>query len=109
MRRRFWPAGLLAAGALAAAAPICAQFVPLSRCHSALPCSRPFGLQYRPDPLIAGPWASAGSSAVSVHVELKENPKPELDRPKPPPVDDPVEASVRYFLRKHPAPKPGQR
>jgi len=32
-----------------------AQFVPMSRCRAALSCSIPFSIQYRPDPLIAGP------------------------------------------------------
>ncbi len=105
MARRWLPAGLLAAAALAAAAPICAQFIQLSRCRAALPCSQPFGLRYRPDPLIAGPWASAPTSAVAGHIELKKNPKVELDKPGPPPLDDAVENSVRYFLRKHPGPR----
>lgn len=105
MKRGLLPAALIAAGAFAAAVPARAQFVPLSRCHGAWPCSEPFGLQYKPDPLIAGPWAQgAPSSAVSGHVELKQNPKVELDKPAPPPVDDAVEASVRYFLKKHPGP-----
>jgi hypothetical protein len=99
-------AAALAAGALALATPARAQYVSLTRCHGAFPCSQPFGLQYRPDPLIAGPWSQgAPASAVSAHVELKENPKIELDKPKEPPADDPVATSVRYFLRRHPGPK----
>jgi hypothetical protein len=77
----------------------------LTRCRAAFPCSEPIGLQYHPDPLIAGPWAQgAPSSAVSAHVVLKQNPKIELDQREPaePPPDDPVVSSVRFFLKKHP-------
>ena len=107
MRRRLALAAVFgAATLLAAAAPASAQFAAFSRCHAAWPCSEPFHLEYRPDPLLAGPWAADTSSAVSGHIELKASPRVELDKPKEPPVDDPVEASVRYFLRKHPVVKP---
>ena len=107
MRRRLALAAVLVgAAALVAPAPASAQFAAFSRCRAAWPCSEPFHLEYRPDPLLAGPWAADASSAVSGHIELKANPKVALDRPKEPPVDDPVEASVRYFLRKHPVVKP---
>ncbi len=106
MKRRLLGAALAAAGAFVLATPARAQFVPLTRCHGAWPCSQPFGLQYKPDPLLAGPWAQgAPTSAVSAHVELKAQPKVELDKPKTPAADDPVEASVRYFVKKHPGPK----
>jgi len=106
VRRRLALAGALAAAALLRAPAASAQFAAFSRCHAAWPCSEPFHLEYRPDPLLAGPWAADTSSAVSGHIELKANPKIELDQPKEPPVDDPVAASVRYFLRKHPVVKP---
>ena len=105
MKRRLLPAGLFAAGALALAAPASAQFVMFSRCHGAYPCNEPFHMQYRPDPLLAGPWADVPNTAVSAHVELKSKPTIELDKPREQPAEDPVGASVRYFLRKHPAPK----
>ena len=89
---------------LAAAVPARAQFVSLTRCHGAFPCDRPFGLQYRPDPLIVGPYASAPSSAVSAHVDLKTKPEVELDTPLTM-SGDAVDASVKAFLRRHPAPK----
>ena len=74
-----------------------------SRCQTAYPCNQPFGLQYRPDPLIAGPWTSGSpASAVSAHIELKKPLSIGLDKPKPPSTDDPVDNSVRYFLRKYP-------
>ena len=106
MRRRLALAAAFAEAALLYASTASAQFAAFSRCHAAWPCSQPFHLEYGPDPLLAGPWAADASSAISAHVELKANPKIELDKPKEPPVDDPVEASVRYFLRKHPVVKP---
>jgi hypothetical protein len=105
VKRRLLRAGLFVAGALALAPPASAQFVMFSRCHGAYPCSEPFHMQYRPDPLLAGPWADVPNTAVSAHVELKGKPTIELDKPKELAADDPVAASVRYFLRKHPAPK----
>ncbi len=103
MRARLPFIGLLSAAALAMASPASAQFVLFSRCQTAYPCNQPFGLQYRPDPLIAGPWApGAPASAISAHIELKAHPSIDLDQPKTPPLDDPVQNSVRYFLRKYP-------
>jgi hypothetical protein len=74
-----------------------------SRCQTAYPCNQPFALQYRPDPLIAGPWTNGSpASAVSAHVELKTPLAFGVDRPTTTSVDDPVNNSVRYFLRKYP-------
>jgi hypothetical protein len=95
--------GLISAAALAMAAPASAQFELFSRCQTAYPCNQPFHLQYRPDPLFAGPWSKASpASAVSAHIELKSPPSIGLDKPKTPATDDPVNNSVRYFLRKYP-------
>ena len=58
-----------------------AQFVHLSRCHAAYPCLIPFGLQYSPDPLIAGPYAQPSKTGVSARVELKLPLKVEIDKP----------------------------
>jgi len=104
MRGRGRLGALLLGGMLAAAVPARAQFVSLTRCHGAFPCDRPFGLQYRPDPLIAGPYASGPSSAVSAHVDLKTKPEVELDTPLKM-SGDAVDASVKAFLRRHPAPR----
>jgi len=68
-------AGLLTAGTSSA------QFVRLSRCQTAFPCSIPFGLQYNPDPLIAGPYAQVPNTAVSARVEIAAPFKFEVDRP----------------------------
>lgn len=68
-------AGWLVAGAAAA------QFVSLSRCHSAYPCLIPFGLQYRQDPLIAGQYGQAGHTPLSGRIELRLPLTIEIDRP----------------------------
>ena len=47
-----------------------AQFVPMSRCRAALSCSIPFSIQYRPDPLIAGPYGGPGNGGFVVSVPL---------------------------------------
>lgn len=104
MKGRGRLAALLLGGMLAAV-PARAQFVLFTRCHGAYPCDRPFGLQYRPDPLIAGPYSSAPGSAVAGHIELKTKPEVELDKRPTPAVDDAVDASVRAFLKRHPVPK----
>jgi hypothetical protein len=98
---------LLFAGGLLAAAPLRAQFIPFTRCHGAYPCNVPYEIQYKPDPLIAGPYpAAAPASAVSAHMNLSADPNLTLDKPAPLPIsDDPVEASVKAFLKKHPGPK----
>jgi hypothetical protein len=108
MAMRRWIPGLLFAVGLSAASAARAQFVPFTRCHGAYPCNRPFLIQYQPDPLIAGPYPSApSSSAVSAHVELKSSPVVILDKPAPLPLsEDPVDASVRAFLKRHPGFKP---
>ncbi|HTO89023.1 MAG TPA: hypothetical protein VMR54_15995 [Thermoanaerobaculia bacterium] len=105
MKTRRGLAAFLIAGGLCAA-PASAQFVQLTRCHGAYPCNQPFGLEYNPDPLIAGPWSQgAPTSAVSAHVELNSKPKVVLDKPEPAPLSDPIGPSVRAFLKKYPAPK----
>jgi hypothetical protein len=108
MAIRRWIPGLLFAVGLSAASAARAQFVPFTRCHGAYPCNRPFLIQYQPDPLIAGPYPSApSSSAVSAHVDLKSSPKVTLDKPAPLSLsEDPVDASVRAFLKRHPGFKP---
>ncbi len=103
MKIRRFQRGLLALTVLLGAAPVRAQFVLFSRCQTAYPCNQPFNLQYRPDPLLAGPWSNGSpASAVSGHIELKVPPSIELDKPKTPAMEDPVNNSVRYFLRKYP-------
>ena len=72
--------GLAFVGFLAASSAD-AQFVHLSRCHAAYPCLIPFGLQYNPDALIAGPYAQVPTTAFSGRIELKTPIKIEIDKP----------------------------
>ena len=79
-RARLVPVLLSIAG-LVAAGSASAQMVPLARCRAAYPCAFPFGLQYAPDPLIAGPYAQVPNTAVSAHIELKTPIRIELNKP----------------------------
>lgn len=72
--------GLVLLGFLAAGSAQ-AQFVRMARCHAAYPCLVPFSIQYSPDPLIAGPYAQPGYTAISGRFELKAPLKVEIDRP----------------------------
>ena len=108
-RARLVPVLLSIAG-LVAAGSASAQMVPLSRCRSAYPCSFPFGLQYAPDPLIAGPYAQVPNTAVSGRIELKAPIRFELNRP----VDqNAIDEAVRKSIEIHnpaeapPAPSKG--
>ncbi|HTD52494.1 MAG TPA: hypothetical protein VK780_05675, partial [Thermoanaerobaculia bacterium] len=51
----------------------------LSRCRDAFPCSIPFSVVHRPDPLIAGQYAGPVTSALSVRVPLASPLAPELE------------------------------
>jgi hypothetical protein len=96
-------AGILLVVNLLVAASAAAQFVTLSRCQAALPCAVPFGLRYRPDPLIAGQYGRIGVTAISAGVRLETPLKPELDKRTE--VDlDAVDAAVRKSLQLHPPP-----
>ncbi len=103
IRGRLLPVLFASVVALAAAAPAQGQFVPLSRCRTALPCAIPFQVEYRPDPLIAAQYGFMRADSVSVHLALARGARFELDRREP--IDrDAVEAAVRSFFRRHPAP-----
>lgn len=97
-------AALALVGGFLAARPASAQFMPLSHCHQAYPCAIPFGFQFQPDPILAGPFVSPGTTAIAGHVLLKKKPEIALDE-RPPLSDDVAEAAARAFLRRHPAPK----
>jgi len=74
-----------------------AQFVHLSRCHAAYPCLIPFGLQYNPDPLIAGPYAQPSTTGVSARVELKFPLRIEIDKPvDQKAIDEAVRKSIEF-------------
>jgi hypothetical protein len=97
LRPVFFGIGLLAAAALPA------QFVSLSRCQAAYPCAIPFGVQYRPDPLIAGQYGRVPDSAISIRLPLKTPLMPDLDK-RPQPDLGAVDAAVRKSLEMHPPP-----
>jgi hypothetical protein len=79
-----------------------AQFVRFSRCHAAYPCLMPFGIQYNPDPLIAGQYGQPNTTAISGHIELKFPMKVEIDKP----IDQKaIDEAVRKTLEFQPAEK----
>ena len=83
MKTQILRGALIAIGVLIAPT-MSAQFVSLSRCQAAYPCAFPFGLQYRPDPLIAGQYARLPDTAISVRLPLRAPLIPQLDkRPQP--------------------------
>jgi hypothetical protein len=96
--------GLLFAAGFLGAAVLQAQFVPLARCRSAYPCAFPFGLQYRPDALIAGQYGHMGNTGMAATISLKRPLRIEIDThvPDTRAIDD----AVRQFLATHP---PGKR
>ena len=103
--------GTLAGVGFLAAAALPAQFVSLSRCRAAFPCAIPFGMQYRPDPLIAAHYGRVPDSAISVRLPLETPLTPALDK-RPRPDLGAVDAAVRKSLELHPPPgartgKPG--
>jgi hypothetical protein len=87
-----------------AAAAMSAQFVGLSRCQAAIPCSIPFAVQYRPDPFLAGQYGRVPDSAVSVRLPLETPLMPELDKPRQQDAAA-VDAAVRKSLKLLPPPK----
>jgi len=70
---------LLAAAAVFVSGTAAGQFVPLSRCRDAFPCSIPFSVVHRPDPLIAGQYGGPPTSALSVRVPLASPLAPEVE------------------------------
>ncbi len=102
MKRQILRGALIAIGLLSAGA-LSAQFVSLSRCRAAYPCAFPFGVQYRPDPLIAGQYGRVPDSALSLRLPLKAPLVPQLDR-GPRPDLGAVDAAVRKSLEMHPPP-----
>jgi hypothetical protein len=102
MKTQILRGALIAIGVLIAAA-MSAQFVSLSRCQAAYPCAFPFGLQYRPDPLIAGQYGRMPDTAISVRLPLRTPLFPQLDK-RPQPDLGAVDAAVRKSLEMHPPP-----
>jgi hypothetical protein len=102
MKTQILRGALIAIGVLIADA-MSAQFVSLARCQAAYPCAFPFGLQYRPDPLIAGQFGRVPDSAISVRLPLRAPLFPQLDK-RPQPDLGAVDAAVRKSLEMHPPP-----
>ena len=107
MKMQILRGALIAIGLLSAAA-MSAQFVSLSRCQAAYPCAFPFGLQYRPDALLAGQYGRVPNTAISIRQPLKTPLIPELDKRTQPDLGA-VDAAVRKSLELHPPPSAGNR
>ena len=100
-------ASLVAAALLAAASPAPAQFVQLSRCQAAWPCSAPFGIQYKPDPLIAGQYGNVPTTAFSTRIDpTRLFQLPSIDLSKELDHQDFARDAARIFVLRHPALKP---
>jgi hypothetical protein len=99
---------LLAAAALAIAPGAGAQFVQLSRCQAAYPCSAPIGLLYKPEPLVGGAFGNIPASAGAF--SLKVDPTrpfqvPVLDMSKAIENQDFARDAARIFVLRYPAQK----
>lgn len=97
---------LLAAAVLAAAPAARAQFVQLTRCQAAYPCSVPFGLRYKPDPLLAAAYGNVPNTVFSGRIDpgrLLQTPV--VDLSKAVENQDFARDAARVFVLRHPAPK----
>jgi hypothetical protein len=95
---------LLVLSCLLAADAAVAQFVPITHCAAAFPCSIPYGVRYNPDPLVLGPYAAPANGAISFRTTLDARPTITIDiRPRD---NTPVDAAVRTFLQQYPVTKP---
>ena len=99
---------LLAAAALGAAPFARAQFVQLTRCQSAYPCSLPVGLLYKPEPLIATAYGNvpAGAGLFSLKIDPSQPLQlPVLDLSKVVQNQDFARDAARIFVLRYPVPK----
>jgi hypothetical protein len=86
------------------AAPIAqAQMVPMSRCHAAFPCSIPFSIQSRPDPLIAGPYGGVGSGGMLVTIPIVLPLQPRIEKSRSPDIGQALDADIHRALSHAPA------
>jgi hypothetical protein len=100
---------LLTAAVLLVAPLARAQFVQLTRCQSAQPCSAPIGLIFKPEPLIAGAYGNVPSGAGLVALKIDPNKPfqvPVLDLSKVVDNQDFARDAARLFVLRHPALKP---
>ncbi|HKD11690.1 MAG TPA: hypothetical protein VKE50_06420 [Thermoanaerobaculia bacterium] len=97
---RFAKALLLLAAGFLVSVGAQAQFVPLSRCHGAFPCSIPFAVDYRPDPMIAGQYGNTVSHVpLVVSVPMKLPIRPELQRSVATPLGAALEDAIHRTLQ----------
>ena len=97
---------LLAGAALCAASAASAQFVQLTRCQSAYPCSLPVGLLYKPEPLIAGAYGNVPGSAGAFSLKIDPSRPfqvPVLDLSRVVENQDFARDAARIFVLHHPA------
>jgi hypothetical protein len=103
---RLFRLALLALGALLAAASSPAQFVSLSRCRTALPCSLPWGIRYNPDPILGAQYGNLGTdgSALSIRLDPKLTQPPKFDLAPVLDSQDFARVAAEVFVLRHPAP-----
>lgn len=103
--RRAAIGGLLGIAGLFAVRAAEAQFVQLARCQAALPCAFAWGVQYNPDPLLAGQYGNVPTTAVSGRIDPAHPFKaPALDLSKELDRQDFASQAARLFVLAHPAP-----
>ncbi|HEY6929119.1 MAG TPA: hypothetical protein VJA66_05530 [Thermoanaerobaculia bacterium] len=101
--KRILPGGLFVLAGLLAAPVARAQMVPLSRCHAAFPCSIPFSIQSRPDPLIAGPYGGVGSGGMLVTIPMALPLRPQIEKSRTPDLGEALDADMHRALSRAPA------
>ena len=95
-----------AAAALAAASQARAQFVQLTRCQAAMPCAIPFGIRYKPDPLLAAAWGNMPHTVISMRADpARPFETPAIDLSKALDRQDWAREAARIFVLRNP-PKP---
>lgn len=98
---------LAVAALLAAASPARAQFTQLSRCQAAWPCSAPFGIRYKADPLIAGQYGNVPTTAFSARIDPSQLFQlPAIDFSRELERQDFARDAARIFVLRHPILKP---
>ncbi|HEX7251721.1 MAG TPA: hypothetical protein VF376_02485 [Thermoanaerobaculia bacterium] len=106
--KRILPGGLFVLAGLLAAPIAQGQMVPLSRCHAAFPCSIPFSIQSRPDPLVAGPYSGVGSGGMLVTIPMALPLQPRIEKSRPPDIGQALDADIHRALSHAPAHAPAK-
>ena len=101
--KRILPGGLFVLAGLLVAPIVQAQMVPLSRCHAAFPCSIPFSSQFRPDPLVAGPYDGVGSGGMLVTIPMALPLQPRIEKSRPSDIGQALDADIHRALSHAPA------